>query len=135
MKTWNRDQLNKIIEEDDLHIAPFREDGETYGTPTWIWCVSVDGDLYVRAYSGKESSWYQAAMQQGAGRIHAAGKKWEVRFESVEGEEINDKIDDAYREKYDGHQYLKPMIGKRARSATVRIKKEKQITGRNLPSD
>ncbi|MDX1585349.1 MAG: DUF2255 family protein [Balneolaceae bacterium] len=121
MTSWNKDELQNIIEEDDLHVAPFREDGETYGTPTWIWCVSVDGHLYVRAYNGTRSSWYQAALQQGAGGIHAAGDQWEVRFEPVEGEEINDKIDEAYRQKYEGHRYLSPMIGDRARSATVKV--------------
>lgn len=29
--------------------TPFREDGKTYGKPTWMWAVVVDGDLYVRA--------------------------------------------------------------------------------------
>lgn len=121
MSTWNEEELHNIIEEDDLHIAPFREDGETYGTPTWIWCVSVDGDLYVRAYNGQASRWYQAAMQQGAGRIEAAGKKWEVNFESVDEEAINNKIDNAYRKKYKGSQYLSPMISDRASSATVKV--------------
>lgn len=121
MNTWNSGDLRKIIEEDDLHISPFREDGETYGTPTWIWCVSVDSELYVRAYNGERSRWYQAAIQQGAGRIHAVGKKWEVSFEPVDGVEINNKIDEAYSEKYSGHQYLSPMVSERARSATVKI--------------
>lgn len=121
MSTWKKEELENIIKEDDLHIAPFREDGETCGTPTWIWCVSVEDDLYVRAYNGQGSRWYQVAMQQGAGRIHAIDKKWEVSFETVEGEEINARIDDAYRKKYEGHQYLPPMISERARSATVRV--------------
>lgn len=121
MSNWPKDKLRKIVDEDDLHISPFREDGETYGTPTWIWCVAVDGELYVRAYHGQSSSWYQAAMQQQAGRIHAAGKNWEVSFEPVDGEEINNKIDDTYREKYEGSQYLSPMISERARSATVKV--------------
>jgi len=34
---------------------------------------------------------------------------------------INDQIDDAYREKYKGSPYLSPMIGVRARSATVKV--------------
>jgi len=42
INTWSQDTLRKIAEADDLHIAPFREDGETYGTPTWIWSVAVD---------------------------------------------------------------------------------------------
>jgi hypothetical protein len=96
MSTWSAEVLQKIVEADDLHIAPFREDGKTYGTPTWIWSVSVDGALYVRAYNGRDSRWYQAAMRQKAGRIMAAGMTKEVAFEPVEGP-INDRIDDAYR--------------------------------------
>jgi hypothetical protein len=34
---------------------------------------------------------------------------------------INDRIDEAYRTKYAGSPYLKPMIGGRARAATVRV--------------
>jgi hypothetical protein len=103
-----------------LHISPFREDGVTYGTPTWIWSVVVDDALYVRAYNGQKSRWYQAAMQWKAGRITVAGIAKEVRFERVNGP-INDRIDDAYRAKYKGSPYLDPMIGARARSATVKI--------------
>jgi len=37
MGTWLKDELRRIAETDDLHIAPFCEDGRTYGTPTWIY--------------------------------------------------------------------------------------------------
>jgi len=120
MATWVKEELRKIAEADDLHIAPFREDGLTYGTPTWIWSVAADGALYVRGYNGTDSSWYQAAIRQKAGRILAAGISKEVSFEPVEGP-VNDRIDDAYRSKYAGSPYLKPMIGARARAATIKI--------------
>ncbi|WP_348263463.1 DUF2255 family protein [Telmatobacter sp. DSM 110680] len=120
MSTWPKDELSKIAESDDLHIAPFREDGITYGTPTWIWSVVVDNALYVRGYNGPKSRWYKAAIQQKAGRIIAAGMTKEVSFEKVEGT-INDRIDDAYRTKYKQSPYLAPMISAQARSATVRI--------------
>jgi len=115
-----KEELRKIAEADDLHIAPFREDGKTYGTPTWIWSVAVDGHLYVRGYNGKKSRWYQAAVMQKVGRILAAGMTKEVTFEPIDGA-LNDQIDDAYRAKYKGSPYLDPMIGPRSRSATVRI--------------
>jgi hypothetical protein len=70
MSHWNPEELSRIAESDDLHVSPFREDGTTYGTPTWIWSVVVD---------------------------------------------------DAYREKYGGSPYLAPMIGERARAATVQV--------------
>jgi hypothetical protein len=120
MRKWKKEELNKISATDDLHISPFRSDGKTYGTPTWIWSVVVDDDLYVRAYNGQDSRWYQAAIAQKAGRITAAGMTKEVTFEKVEGT-INNRIDDAYRAKYQSSPYLEPMIGKRAKAATVKI--------------
>jgi hypothetical protein len=120
MATWAKDELRKIAEADDLHISPFRDDGKTYGTPTWIWSVAVGDALYVRAYNGVKSRWYQAALKQKAGRISAAGMTKEVSFEPVGGT-LNDRIDDAYRSKYASSPYLKPMISMRAREGTVRV--------------
>lgn len=113
--------LDKINIADDLKIAPFRADDVTYGTPTWIWNVVVDNQLYVRAYNGKQSRWYQSAVQQKAGRIHAAGRVKEVTFETVEDAILNERIDLAYKEKYSESQYLPPMVSPRAKAATVRI--------------
>jgi len=117
---WSHADVSKIAEADDLRISPFREDGVTYGTPTWIWSVMVDSNLYVRGFNGQRSRWYQAAVQQKAGRITAAGLTKEVTFEPVEGS-LNDRIDDAYRSKYRDSPYLSPMISARARAATMRI--------------
>lgn len=117
---FSSDEIRTIAESDDLRISPFRDDGVTYGTPTWIWSVVVDDGLYVRGYNGQQSRWYQAAIRQKAGRIRAAGMTKDVSLESVDGA-LNDRIDDAYRAKYAGSPYLKPMISARARSATVRV--------------
>ena len=119
MAAWSKEELQQIAKADDLHIAPFRDDGITYGTPTWIWSVAVGDALYVRGYNGTRSRWYQAALRQKAGRIIAAGMTKEVAFEPVSGS-INDSIDDAYRAKYAESPYLKPMIGAKARAATDR---------------
>ncbi|MDO3411616.1 DUF2255 family protein [Saccharibacillus sp. CPCC 101409] len=121
MSSWSETELQSFADADDLHVSPFRADGVTYGTPTWIWSVVVDGSLYARAYSGRESSWYQAALSRKAGRISIAGQTKEAAFEPAGGD-LNDPIDDAYRVKYRGSPYLNSMIGERARSATVQIK-------------
>jgi hypothetical protein len=118
---WTKDELGIIAQADDLHISPFRDDGKTFGTPTWIWSVVVDDALFVRAYNGKDSRWYQAAMRQKAGRITVAGLTKLVSFEPVSEGNLNDRVDDAYRKKHAGSPYLKTMIGARARAATVRI--------------
>ncbi|MBF9255660.1 DUF2255 family protein [Pontibacter sp. 172403-2] len=119
-KQFTTDELKRIDEADDLHIAPFREDGKNYGTPTWIWEVVVNGDLYVRAYNGVDSRWYKSAIQQKAGRIIAAGMTKGVTFEPVQGD-INTLIDEAYQKKYSSSPYLSAMVNSRARAATVKI--------------
>jgi hypothetical protein len=120
-KQFTAEELERIDKADDLKISPFREDGITYGTPTWIWAVIVNGDLYVRAYIGQNSRWYKSAIKQKAGRIHAVGMIKEVNFETVLGDDINKQIDDAYKKKYKGSPYLSHMISNRASEATVRI--------------
>jgi alkylhydroperoxidase/carboxymuconolactone decarboxylase family protein YurZ len=89
--------------------------------PTWIWSVVVEGGLNVRAYNGRPSRWYQAAVRQQAGRIRAAGLTRDVLFEPIDGP-INDRIDIAYRAKYRGSPYVPPMIDTGAREATVRVR-------------
>jgi hypothetical protein len=120
MASWPKQELRDIAAADDLHISPFREDGKTYGTPTWIWSVVVGDAIYVRPYNGKNSSWYKAAMRQKLGRITVAGKTHEVAFEPVDGP-VNDGIDDAYRAKYKGSPYLSPMIAPGIRATTVKL--------------
>ncbi|WP_415853686.1 DUF2255 family protein [Sinomonas sp. G460-2] len=120
MTEWDTNTLARIAATDDLHIAPFREDGTTYGTPTWIWSVVVDESLYVRPWNGANSRWYKAAMNQGAGRITTAGGTYDVRFHAA-NPAVNDDVDAAYRAKYANSEYLPPMLAARPRAATVRI--------------
>ena len=118
---FTADELTRINDADDLKISPLREDGVTYGTPTWIWEVVVDGKLYVRAYNGIASRWHKSAVKQKAGRIYAAGMIKEVTFEPVRDAETIREIDEAYRTKYSKSPYVTHMIGSRAQSATVKI--------------
>ncbi|MFJ8495249.1 DUF2255 family protein [Streptomyces sp. NPDC094038] len=120
MSTWDHVRLRSLAAADDLHISPYREDGRTYGTPTWIWSVVVGGDLYVRPYNGRNSRWHRAALSQRAGRIRIAGAEHEVAFAPAE-DTVLDAVDDAYRLKYASSPYLEPMLRSGPRSTTVRI--------------
>lgn len=120
MGHWNPGLLNRIAASDDLHIAPLRDDLTTYGTPTWVWSVVVDGNLYVRAYNGQNSRWHRSAMNNKKGRMAVADQTIDVAFEPVSGP-INERIDDAYRAKYSTSSYLAPMISTKARASTIRL--------------
>ena len=67
MAAWANEELQRIAEADDLHIAPFREDGVTYGTPTWIWSVAVGQALYMRRLQ-------RTAIQLVSGRAEAESR-------------------------------------------------------------
>lgn len=121
-KKWTQEQLDGFASTDDMHVSPFYSDGKTYGTPTWIWSVVADGNLYVRAYNGKNSRWYKSAAVQKAGRIHLNGQDYEVEFQPVENTpELDKAVSDAYRKKYANSPYLAPMITNGPIQATVRI--------------
>ena len=121
MTAWTPEQIDAIGSTDDFHISPYRDDGTTPGTPTWIWSVVVEGNVYVRAYNGTASRWHKSALQQGTGRISAGGVDVEVSFTPVDDSQLNDRIDRAYSEKYSGSPYLPPMVSERTRAATVRV--------------
>jgi hypothetical protein len=120
MNNWTPETIDVIARADDLHVAPFRPDGVTPGTPTWIWSVVVNGQLFVRPYNGHRSRWYQAAMAQKAGRITVAGAVHEVAFAPAKST-LLEAVDDAYRAKYASSPYLPPMVGPRTRATTVEI--------------
>ena len=119
---WSQEQLNLFSDADDLYISPFYNDGKTPGTPTWIWSVVADNALYVRAYNGQSSRWYQSAVEQKAGKIQITGKEYDVSFQPIgDDPELTDLINQAYREKYVNSNYLPPMLKDGPVSATVQI--------------
>lgn len=123
MTAWTKDQLQQIATNDDLFVAPFREDGTTYGTLTQTWALVVDGKVYVRAATGVDSRWYQAAITQKAGRVSVAGTVVEVTFEAA-GVDDEAAIDAAYEAKYRDHEEsfaIEIMQGAGPKKASVRI--------------
>ncbi|MER7198977.1 hypothetical protein CG723_31330 [Streptomyces sp. CB01635] len=117
MTSWSPAELRAITENTDLFVSPFRTDRTTYGTPTQTWALVVDGDVYVRAASGRQSSWYRAAVSQRAGRVRNAGEFHDVVFEPAGGGDI----DAAYEAKYPGSDAVPIMQGDGPKAATVRI--------------
>src|SRR3954466_9482156 len=95
MITWTPADLDVISRTADLFASPFRDDGVTYGTPTQTWALVVDGQVYVRAANGPTSSWYQAAISQGAGRVRVGDRDYEVTFSAAPAD-VASAIDAAY---------------------------------------
>lgn len=122
MAQWTKEQLKGFATADDMHVSPFYDDGKTYGTPTWIWSVVNNDKLYVRAYNGQNSRWYQSAMKQHAGKIKLNGHEYEVLFNDAAGnKDLDEQINNAYQNKYGNSSYCPPMLEAGPISATVEI--------------
>lgn len=120
MSTWNPDILSDLTRTADLYVSPLRRDGHTHRTPTRIWSVVVDGDLYARAYHGPQARWYRSALTQRAGRIRVGRRTLDVTFAPADTS-LTPAIDAAYRSKYGRNSYLDPMLSADAQAATVTI--------------
>src|SRR5207248_8196219 len=97
MTGWRADELERIESADELEIASLRSNG-TLGSPRTIWVVRVDDGLFVRSVNGRTSDWFRGTQRRHEGRIRAGGVEKDVTF--VEADEIEGRIDDAYRQKY-----------------------------------
>lgn len=121
MSQWPDDTIHAFAASNDLHVAPFRPDGVTPGTPTWVWSVVVDDRLFVRPWHGLDSRWYGAAIKQRAGQITVDGVTFDVNYAQLRDAKLSDRIDAAYSKKYADSHYLAPMIDGGPKEATVEI--------------
>ncbi len=121
MGKWTSEELKKIEKTDELEIAALQKNGKLR-KPTTIWVVQVGEDLYIRAVNGRKGAWYLSTQERHEGHIKCDGVKKDVRFEDA-GPEINDKVDEAYRQKY--KEYEKDIVDteftEKARATTQRL--------------
>ncbi|MER6167592.1 DUF2255 family protein [Streptomyces violaceorubidus] len=112
---WTPEDLTAFAETYSLVLIA--GDGEGGGVE--IGMVPVDGDLYVRAYRGTRSRWYQAAREHGHGRIRVGGTTREVVLTTGDLA-LPAGLDDAFRAKY-GPVSDALIAVPQARAATIRI--------------
>lgn len=121
MSKWNPDDLRAIGAAEELDIASVRADGSMRPYIT-IWHVAVGDDLFVRSAYGPENGWFRRAVASGSGRVRSAGLERDVTFASP-ADDVHEQLDAAYRVKYENQppQYVAPVVGAAAASATLRV--------------
>ena len=68
---------------------------------TTIWCVVVDGRLYIGSYDDDVKYWEENVARNLEARIQIQGQIYEVTLTTIEAPELNEKLDQRYAEKYD----------------------------------
>ncbi|MGW5781729.1 DUF2255 family protein [Streptomyces sp. NPDC003863] len=115
MTAWTQEELALFSEAYALVLTA----GDSGDLGVEVGMVTADGQLYVRAYNGVRSRWYQAARQHGDGRIRVDGVTHDVLLRT-QGIEPSAEIDDAFLSKYG--QVASFLLGSAdARAATIRI--------------
>ena len=120
MPMWSPQILRTVDSTDDLHVAPYREDGETPGTLIWVWSVVVHHSIFVRS-ANPDSRWFAAALRERAGIVRAADYEGPVTFTPVTDEALKDKVDGAFVEKYTDAPYFSPDILTKSRERIAQI--------------
>jgi hypothetical protein len=112
---WSAAELETIDVEPSLVLSAGDTDEEVE-----VGFVIVDGGIYVRAYSGTDSVWFQAARDAGTGRVEIGSNTYEVAFAvaSASADEVA-AIDAAYVEKFGGMASI--ANSRDARAATLLI--------------
>jgi len=119
-QSWTTDELDRIGDAEELHIAPRRKDGTLRRTVP-IWVVRVGDELYVRSWRGDGGRWYRAAQASGQGHVSAGDVSKDVVLLAA-GDEFDDAVDAAFRDKYGRYTgYVEPMVAPQARATTLRL--------------
>jgi len=122
MKTWTRDELDRIGTAEELEIAPLRRRVAAARNPVTIWVVRHGDDLYVRSVNGRTAAWFRGTQVRHEGHIQAGGIDKDVTFMDADPD-ISDQIDAAYRTKYRRYaaSIISHIVSATARSATIKL--------------
>ncbi len=81
----------------------FVETRPWYGIPhsTTIWCVELEGELYVGSYGDETKTWENNIARDAAAKLSISGKLYEVNLAPVTEQGRVEALDVAYAQKYD----------------------------------
>lgn len=118
MSTWTEAELREFDQIREIRVAGRREDG-SQRTLVIIWCVVVDGTLYVRSVHGPNGVWYQGVI-----RYHQGTVAWNEGTRDaayIPDGSADDSIDAAYFRKYGNGESSRLITRPTARSTTLRV--------------
>jgi hypothetical protein len=98
MANLDRALLDVLDRTQEVDIRTPRRDGSISSRPIWI--VVVDGFAYVRSWQAERGAWYRRARADGRAAIGAGDVTLPVVVESIDDDELDERISDAFRAKY-----------------------------------
>lgn len=68
---------------------------------TGVWCVVVEGRLFVRSWNDKPTGWLRAFRREPAGAVQVAGLELPVRAKLTRSARLREAVTAAFGQKYD----------------------------------
>ncbi|MFE5406969.1 DUF2255 family protein [Streptomyces sp. NPDC056580] len=121
-RPWTARELAALDAAFSIILAARTDDGPPPGSVEIGLVVTPDG-VFVRAYRGPASGWFQATQTCGQGTIRYDGRTVPVHFQRAAPQDepaIHDAVDHAYVRKY-GAAASGGIATDQARATTVRI--------------
>ncbi|MFL5795865.1 MAG: nitroreductase/quinone reductase family protein [Actinomycetes bacterium] len=111
--------LGHLGDVEEIRIGVRRPDGSTRSVPIWV--VLIGDDIYVRSVRGPEGGWYRRLRANPDGEVRDGGHRHLVRAEPVTDAGTLDQVTRAYRSKYGGSPFVRPLLGEPSIEATLRL--------------
>jgi hypothetical protein len=68
---------------------------------TTIWCVEIDGRLYIGSYDDDVKFWERNIARNPAARLRIEGRLYDVAVTPIADSELGSRLDERYASKYD----------------------------------
>lgn len=122
MSGWTPAELDRIGRADELDLASERRD-RSLRDPVTMWVVRDGDDLYVRSMNGRAGAWFRGTQTRQQGHIRSGGVEKAVTFVIETDPALNDRIDAAYRDKYQryGDRIISGVVNPASRDSTIKL--------------
>jgi hypothetical protein len=107
--SFDQGTLNALDGADEVYIET-RMDESSPEHSTIIWVVVVDGGVFVRSVRGEKGRWYREISANPEAALRMDDRRIPVRAVHDTDAEVVEKVNDAYREKYEA-SYPGPTAG------------------------
>ena len=119
---FDPDTLGKLEKVEEVRIVTRTPDAKKHAATIWV--VLVDGNVFIRSFTGPKGRWYKIILANPKADLEADGERLHVNAELVTDPALIEKVSSAYLEKYRGSAYSKDMVRPEVIPTTLRLTPE-----------
>ena len=120
-KEFDSATLEMLEDVEEIRIATAAPGAKTKKHHATIWVVVVDGQVFVRSFTGPKGKWYHNVLANPEADLEVDGKTIHVKAIPVSDQESIEAVSRAYLEKYRSSPYAKDMVRPEVLPTTLRL--------------